>query len=68
MSVKVVYDEAWRRGLEKSLSREMDDHLLSWGKRSQLEMAIENDVFASLNLSGFKISAIGGRAVSRVDD
>ena len=68
MAVKIVQSEGWHRRIEKSLARELDGHVISEGERSITDVAISNDFFSSLNLSGFKISAIGGRAVLRVDD
>jgi hypothetical protein len=69
MSVKIEKLDGWRRGLEKGMSRDLDAHLISQGERSTIDTAIENDVFASLNLDGFVISHIGGRSVGiRIDD
>ena len=70
MKVKVVRYEnsVWLRDVEKNLSREMDCLLISSGESSVADLAVQNDMFASLNLSGFKVSAIGGRVISKVDD
>jgi hypothetical protein len=69
MSVKIEKLSAWQRGLEKGLSRDLDAHMIERGERTTINTAIENDVFASLNLSGFVISHIGGRSVvTRIDD
>jgi hypothetical protein len=61
MSVKVEYLQHWQRAVQKSVSRDMDAYILSEGARSDVDIAIQNDFFASLNLSDFKVSAIGGR-------
>lgn len=61
MSVKVEKLLGWQRDVQKKVSRELDDHVMSNGARSGIDMAIENDFFAALNLSEFKISAIGRR-------
>jgi len=69
MSVKIDKLEGWRRGVEKGVSRDLDTHMISEGARSTLETALNNDMFASLNLNGFVISHIGGRSIGvRVDD
>lgn len=60
----VIIRDAWRRSVEKSMSRELDAHLLEEGSSSTTDMAIKNDFFAALNLSNFKISAIGRQPVS----
>lgn len=65
MNVKVVPLEGWRRDVEKNLSRDLDDHLLSNGHRSYSDLAISNDFFAELSLSGFAVTAVGGRRLSR---
>jgi hypothetical protein len=65
MSVKVEKLKGWRRDEEKKMSRELDSYALSQGLRSSDEVAIKNDFFAALNLSDFKISAIGGRNLER---
>jgi hypothetical protein len=65
MSFKIRISDAWRRRVEKQLSRDLDAHLVAEGHSSVTDMAIQNDFFASFNLSGFKISAIGGRALSK---
>lgn len=67
MSKKVQVREPWRRAVEKELSRDLDAHLLEAGHSSSNEIAIQNDFFASLNLSRFRISAIGGESVIRKD-
>jgi hypothetical protein len=67
MSFKIRVFDAWRRRIEKQLSRDLDTHLVSEGHSSVTDRAIENDFFASFNLSGFKISAIGGRALSKTE-
>jgi hypothetical protein len=65
MSVKVESLQAWQRQVEKNLSREMDAFVVSQGARSDGEIAIQNDFFAALNLSDFKVSAIGSRHLER---
>jgi hypothetical protein len=64
MSPKIVPDDGWSRGVEKGVSRELDAHKIEHGFVRDFEIAIQNDFFASLNLSGFKISAIGRRPLS----
>jgi hypothetical protein len=61
MSVKVENLKHWQRTVEKNVSRDMDAYVMSEGARSNVDIAIQNDFFAALNLSDFKISAIGGR-------
>jgi hypothetical protein len=64
MSNTVVIHDGWRRVVEKKLSRDLDAHILGEGLSSQNDLAIRNDFFASLNLSGFRISAIGGQPIT----
>ncbi len=64
MSYKVFVDDAWKRDIIKKISRDLDAHRLEEGLSSHNELAIQNDFFASLNLSNFKVSAIGGRPLA----
>jgi len=64
MSKTVVIRDGWRRAVEKKLSRALDAHILEEGHSSKNELAIKNDFFASLSLSGFRISAIGREPIS----
>jgi hypothetical protein len=61
MSMKIKRLKGWRRDEEKKISRELDSYVLAEGLQSSTEVAIKNDFFAALNLSEFKILAIGGR-------
>jgi hypothetical protein len=61
MSVKVERIKGWEREVEKKVSRDLDAYVMCEGERSNADMAIQNDFFAALNLSEFKVSAIGGR-------
>jgi hypothetical protein len=61
MSMKIERLKGWRRDEEKKISRELDSYALAEGLQSSTEVAIKNDFFAALNLSDFKILAIGGR-------
>jgi hypothetical protein len=65
MSKTVVIRDGWRRGLEKKLSRSLDEHILDKGLSSKNDLAIKNDFFAALSLTGFRISAIGGQPISQ---
>lgn len=67
MRFKIRILDSWRRRIEKELSRELDTHLVSEKHSSVTNRAIENDFFASFDLSGFKITAIGGRALSKTE-
>jgi hypothetical protein len=51
------------RAIEKHLSREIDQFYIEHGVASEHSIAIKNDFFAALDLSAFKISAIGRRRV-----
>jgi hypothetical protein len=64
MSKTVVIRDGWRRGVEKKLSRALDAHILEEGLSSKNDLAIKNDFFAALSLSGFRISAIGRQPIS----
>jgi hypothetical protein len=55
------------RAIEKHLSREIDQFYIDHGVASERSIAIKNDFFAALNLSGFKISSIGRRPVHVVE-
>jgi hypothetical protein len=55
------------RAIEKHLSREIDQFYIEHGVASEHSIAIKNDFFAALNLSGFKISSIGRRPVHAVE-
>jgi hypothetical protein len=59
--MKIKRLKGWRRDEEKKISRELDSYVLAEGLQSSADVAIKNDFFAALNLSDFKISAIGGR-------
>ena len=61
MRYKIFVDDAWKRDVIKKISRELDAHRLEEGLSSSHELAIQNDFFASLNLSNFRVSAIGRR-------
>lgn len=61
--VKIREQASWERAVEKQVSREIDAYLVEEGLSSIIDRAVSNDYFASLNLTGFKISAIGGRAI-----
>jgi hypothetical protein len=61
MSMKIKRLKGWHRDQEKKISRELDSYALAEGLQSSAEVAIKNDFFAALNLSDFKILAIGGR-------
>jgi len=61
MGVKIEKLKGWHRDEEKKMLRELDSYVLSEGLQSSDEVAIKNDFFAALNLSEFKILAIGGR-------
>jgi hypothetical protein len=61
MSMKIKRLKGWRRDEEKKISRELDSYVLAEGLQSSTEVAIKKDFFAALNLSDFKILAIGGR-------
>lgn len=63
MSVKIEKVPGWQRNVEKNVSRALDAHIMSDGSQSSIDVAIQNDFFAALNLSEFKISAIGGRSL-----
>jgi hypothetical protein len=65
MRYKVLVDDAWKRDIIKKISRELDAHRLEEGLSSNHELAIQNDFFSSLNLSGFRVSAIGRRPLVR---
>lgn len=65
MSVKIREQAGWERRVEKQIARDLDDHLVSEGHRSIMDLKIGNDYFAELNLSGFKISAIGGKSLHK---
>jgi hypothetical protein len=65
MSVKIREQASWERRVEKQMARDLDDHLVSEGHRSIVDLKIRNDYFADLNLSGFKISRIGGKSLQK---
>jgi hypothetical protein len=52
------------RAIEKHLSREFDQFYIEHGVASEHSISIKNDFFAALDVSGFKISAIGHRPVN----
>lgn len=64
MNVKVENIPAWQRKVQKNVSRALDEQAISDGMRSGVDVAIQNDFFAALNMSEFKISAVGGRSLS----
>jgi hypothetical protein len=61
MRVRIVVDDAWKREVQKKISRDLDAHLLEQGLSSSHDLAIQNDFFAALDLSNFRVSAIGRR-------
>ena len=61
MGFKIEKIKGWQREVEKKFSRDLDAYVMSEGERSNVDIAIQNDFFAALNLSEFKVSAIGGR-------
>jgi hypothetical protein len=67
MAYKVLSGDPLGRKIEKHLSREIDQFYIEQGFASQCDIAIRNDFFAALNLSGFKISSIGKRDSERSD-
>lgn len=67
MAYKVFVDDAWKRDVIKKISRDLDAHRLEEGISSNYELAIQNDFFASLNLSDFRVSAIGRRPLAKDD-
>jgi hypothetical protein len=64
---KVEYLDVLGRAIEKNLSREIDQFYIEHGVASEHSIAIKNDFFAALDLSGFKISSIGRRPVHGVE-
>lgn len=64
---KVEYLDVLGRAIEKNLSREFDQFYIERGLASEEKIAIKNDFFASLDLSRFRISSIGGRPVHAVE-
>lgn len=64
MRPKVIVDDAWKREIVKNISRDLDIHRLEQGISSRNDLAIQNDFFASLNLTHFRVSAIGRRPLS----
>lgn len=53
------------RARQKQASRDRDADRLARGEISPAELAEENSFFASLDVSRFKIVAIGGRPIGR---
>ncbi len=67
MSYEIKYLDGLGRVLEKHLSREIDQFYIERGVASEQKIAIKNDFFAALDLSGFKISSIGRRPFHAVE-
>jgi hypothetical protein len=61
--VKIREQAGWERAVEKQISRELDIYKVATGLATVNEQAVLNDYFAQLNLSGFKICAIGGKSL-----
>lgn len=64
---KIEYMDALGRRIEKHLSREIDQFYIENGVASARNIAIKNDFFSALNLSGFRISSIGRRPAHAVE-
>jgi hypothetical protein len=61
--LKIAELDQQKRAEEKQASRDEDERLLADGKISPVELRRKNGFFSSLDLSEFKMIAIGGKPV-----